>query len=69
MPTYECAQCGGTAVERTYDVMFVEVKCPNDACGAFCPHVNLDHPEIVRLREKLELERSAAAVVEAVRPD
>ena len=65
MPTYECSACGETAVERSYNVSFLEVTCPE--CGAFCPHVNMDHPEIRQVIERLDVEPSAAALVDAIR--
>jgi len=67
MPTFECAACGGEYVSRSYRVMTVEVMCPNEDCGEFCPHVDLDHPRVSRLVDKTGIERSAARVVDAVR--
>ena len=67
MTVYECSECGGTAVERDYDVMTVEVQCPREECEEFCPHVNLDHPRVRGLLDAKDLERSARAVVAAVR--
>lgn len=67
MPTFECSACGGEYVTRSYRVMSVEIKCPNEDCGEFCPHVDLDHPKVAALVEKSGIERSAAAVVRAIR--
>lgn len=67
MVTFECSACGDTAVERSYDVMAVEVKCPNEDCGEFCPHVNLDHPRVRRILERLDIEASANALVDVLR--
>jgi hypothetical protein len=67
MPTYECAACGGEQVTRSYRVMAVEVQCPDEDCAEFCPHVDLDHPRVSRLVEKSGIERSASAVVDAIR--
>jgi len=70
MPTYECSECGGSAVERSYDVPFVEVTCPE--CGEFCPHVNMDHPRVRQYAEAAELDEeerpaTASALVDALR--
>jgi hypothetical protein len=67
MVTFECSSCGAQAVERSYDVMAVEVQCPREDCEEFCPHVNLDHPRVTRVVERLGLDRSARAVVGALR--
>jgi peptide subunit release factor 1 (eRF1) len=65
MPSYECSECGATAVERPYEVMAVEVACPE--CGEFCPHVDMDHHRVQHIMEALEVDGSAAEVVAAVR--
>lgn len=67
MVTFECSACGDQAVERSYDVMAVEVKCPNEDCGEFCPHVNFDHPRVRAVLERLDVERSAEALVDVLR--
>lgn len=64
MTTYQCSACGETAVERSYGVSSLYVTCPE--CEEFVPHVNLDHPRVRRLLEKLDVEASAPALVESL---
>jgi hypothetical protein len=65
MPTYQCSSCGDATVERAFDVMVVERKCDNDACGEFSPHVNLDNHRVRDFVESNDIERTAEAVVSA----
>ena len=67
MPTFECSACGGEYVSRSYRVMAVEVMCPDEDCGEFCPHVDLDHPRVSEIVESAGVERTAAAVIDAIR--
>lgn len=67
MPTFECAACGGEHVSRPYRVMAVEVECPNEDCGEFAPHVDLDHPKVSAIVETADIEPTASAVVDALR--
>lgn len=66
MTTFECSACGDTAVERPYEVMAVEVMCPNEDCGEFCPHVNLDHPRVQKVLDRLDIDANADDIVDAV---
>jgi len=67
MPNFECAACGGEHVSRSYRVMAVEVQCPNEDCEEFVPHVDLDHPRVSKILDGAGVERTAAAVVDAIR--